>query len=389
MEDAFMSVAEAAEALAADAVACDEANQLTEHSAAILRRAGIIRMLQTKDYGGREERPEVFCEAVMDIASKAPGAGWVAGVVGVHPFQFSWLDERLQHEVWGDDPDTWIASPYAPQGVARKTEGGFIFSGRWSFSSGTDSCQWVILAGVVADEEGNVLPGQVRHLALPRSDYEIVPDSWQVSGLSGSGSKDVLVKDAFVPEYRTAAAEDVFGGTLAADRRPGHPLYALPFNVAFPAAITSATIGIAQGVVDRYREYMAERVDVLGVKGVDHPFRMAVLGSATADIEASRLQVLSDLAALYEQTSRGEAVTQSQHYAARRNQVRSVRRAYEAALSVYRHAGGTAGRLDNPLQRFLRDLNLAMGHAANQDDLIYQAEAMHSLGAPIPAGTYI
>lgn len=389
MADVFMPIAEAAEALAGDAVACDEANQLTDFSADILRKSGVIRMLQTKDYGGREERPEVFCEAVMDIASKAPGAGWVAGVVGVHPFQFSWLDEKLQEEIWGENPDTWIASPYAPQGVAKKTEGGFIFNGRWQFSSGTDSCDWVVLAGLVADEDGNILPGQVRHLVLPRSDYEIVPGSWEVSGLSGSGSKDVIVKDAFVPEYRTATAEGVFGGILAAERRPGHPLYALPFNVAFPAAIASATIGIAQGVVDRYREYMANRVDVLGVKGVDHPFRMGVLGSATADIEASRMQLLTDLGRLYDQTSRGETVTVDQHYAARRNQVRCVRRAYEAAISVYRHSGGTAGRLDNPLQRFLRDLHVAIGHAANQDDLIYQAEAMHSLGAPIPEGTYI
>lgn len=385
----FRTIAEVSDELAADALACDAAGQLTEKTVALLKSTGVVRMLQPLDHGGLESHPAEFAAALMDVASIAPSAGWVAGVVGVHPWQFAWLSPRLQDEVWGQDPDTWIASPYAPTGTARRVDGGYIFNGRWSFSSGADVCQWDVLAGIEVDDDGKMIPGAVRHLVLPRADYEIVPDSWQVSGLSGTGSKDVIVKDAFVPDYRTASAEEVFGGGLARVNRPGNPLYAIPFNVMFPAAISSATIGIAQGLVDRYREYTASRIDVLGVKAVDHPFRMNALGSATSDIQASRLHILDDLTRLYDIAAAGGEITPAMHYEARRNQARAVRRAYEAALTVFRHAGGTACRLDNPIQRFHRDLSVAMGHAANQDDLIYQAEAMYSLGAPIPAGTYI
>ncbi|MBV0895530.1 hypothetical protein [Microbacterium sp. NC79] len=388
-EETLVPITDIVEELAADAIACDEANQLTAKSVALLKSTGVTRMMQPRDRGGLETHPSDYCAALIEIASHAPSAGWVAGVVGVHPWQFAWLSPRLQEEVWGEDPNTWIASPYAPTGTARRVDGGYIFNGRWQFSSGADNCQWDVLAGIEVDDEGKPIPGAVRHFVLPRADYTIVPDSWDVAGLRGTGSKDVIVKDAFVPDYRSASAEEVFGGGLSRINRPGNPLYALPFNVMFPAAVSSATIGIAKGLVDRYREYTASRVDILGVKAVEHPFRMAALGAATADIEASVLQVTEDLRRLYQHAADGGVITPEMHYAARRNQVRSVRRAYEAALMVFRHAGGTANRLDNPIQRFHRDLAIAMGHAANQDDLVYQAEAMYSLGAPIPPGTYI
>src|SRR5690625_1751763 len=295
-----VKIMELAEALAADAVASDQEGKLTNHSANLLRDSGVVRMLQPKEYGGDEAHPREFCEVVMELSSKAPSAGWVVGVVGVHSWQFAWLHPRLQEDVWGKDPDTWIASPYAPAGVGRRVDGGFIFSGRWAFSSGADHCQWVVLAGVEANDRGDVVQDSVHHFVLPRSDYKIVEDSWNVSGLSGTGSKDVVVEDAFVPEYRTARVEDVLSGSLSKRNRPGNPLYALPFNVMFPAAVASATLGIAEGVIHRFGEAQTERVDILGTKAVEHPYRMAALGAASSDVQASRLHILTDITALYE-----------------------------------------------------------------------------------------
>ncbi|MWO52738.1 hydroxylase, partial [Escherichia coli] len=119
-------------------------------------------------------------------------------------------------EIWGEDPDMWMASPYAPMGVAKPVEGGYILNGRWSFSSGTDHCGWIMIGAAVGDKDGNrLMPPQNLHVLLPRSDYDIDPDSWNVVGLRGTGSKDLIVKDAFIPTYRTLAAGKVFDGTAA------------------------------------------------------------------------------------------------------------------------------------------------------------------------------
>lgn len=142
-------VLEAVEARADEISALGPANEalgrLDDQAVKILRDVGAIRMLQPKTYGGLELHPREFAETVMRIAACDGATGWVAGVVGVHPWEMAMADPRVQEEVWGEDPDTWIASPYAPMGLLRPVDGGYVFNGRWQFSSGTDHCQWIFL----------------------------------------------------------------------------------------------------------------------------------------------------------------------------------------------------------------------------------------------------
>ena len=104
-----------------------------------------MRMLQPVEHGGYAAHPVDFAEAVMEVAKGCGSSGWVCGVGGVHPWEMALMDARLQKEVWGEDQDTWIASPYMPSGVATPVEGGWRLTGRWQFSSGTDHCDWIFL----------------------------------------------------------------------------------------------------------------------------------------------------------------------------------------------------------------------------------------------------
>jgi hypothetical protein len=115
---------------------------LADTSARRLRESGAIRMLQPKTYGGLECHPREFAETTMAIAAMDGAAGWVTGIVGVHPWELAFADPRVQEEIWGTDPDTWVASPYAPMGVATPVDGGAprprrhgARSARWTRSS--------------------------------------------------------------------------------------------------------------------------------------------------------------------------------------------------------------------------------------------------------------
>ncbi len=125
----------------------EKIGKLTDQTVKLMKSAGNIRLLQPKAHGGLEVHPREFAETVMATAALDPAAGWINGVVGVHPYQLAYADPRVATEIWADDIDTWVASPYAPQGVARPVEGGYIFNGRWQFSSGTDHCDWIFLGG--------------------------------------------------------------------------------------------------------------------------------------------------------------------------------------------------------------------------------------------------
>ena len=111
-------IAEAGPALAEKSEAADDLGRLPDETGKRLRDCGVIRLLQPTDFGGYEADPRDFLNAVMDVGNWCPSAGWVSGVVGVHPWELAFNDRRLQEEVWGEDPDTWVASPYAPSGTA-------------------------------------------------------------------------------------------------------------------------------------------------------------------------------------------------------------------------------------------------------------------------------
>ena len=201
------SLAEFADEIRADGAEGDTLMRLTDRSAGRLRDAGVIRMLQPKEFGGLEAHPREFAETAMAIGAMDGATGWVSGIVGVHPWEMAFFDPKAQQEVWGENPDTWIASPYAPMGVATPVDGGYILNGRWSFSSGTDHCDWVMIGAAVGDKDGKrVSPPKSLHVLVPRSDYRIDHESWNVVGLRGTGSKDLIVENAFLPAYRTLAA---------------------------------------------------------------------------------------------------------------------------------------------------------------------------------------
>ncbi len=389
--DVRRRINEALPVLAAEAVACDELGQLTPKVYETLRDSGVMRVLQPKEHGGIEGDPVAFCELVMDIASESPSAGWVTGVVGVHPFEFAQADPRLQEEVWGENVDTWIASPYAMFGRARRVEGGWLFSGRWPFSSGTDWCDWIVVGGLAEPADGS-RPGEFvepHHFILPRSDYVIHHDSWDTMGLRGTGSKDVEAKDAFVPDYRVINVKKLNARDYYRQNRPGSPLYEIPFDFLFPGVIASATIGLADGVVRRFKDYSASRVNRGGLSSIDHPYQMAALGAGMADIAASRLHVLDDMRRAYDVALSGGHVTAAMQHEARRNQARAVRRAAEAAHVVFSNVGGNVARVTNPIQRFYRDVTVAMCHACNADEYVYAAQAASIFGKPIPPGIIV
>ncbi|MEU3945625.1 hydroxylase [Streptomyces sp. NPDC029526] len=377
-----------AELLESDAPLSEELGRVSDEAAAALRGSGVIRMLQPRDFGGHESHPSDFMRTVFEIGRRNGAAGWVAGVVGVHPHELAQGDRRMQEEIWGEDPDTWVASPYAPMGRARPVEGGYRFSGRWPFSSGTDHCRWVMIGGLITDQEGNVTDRETIHFVLPRPDYEIVHDSWDVMGLRGTGSKDIVVKDVFVPEHRLIRTDPVTDGSAGLVAGRDVPLYSMPRNVVFSGAITTATIALAQGTLDAYLAWTRERGSRFGSASRD-PFQLSALGPAAADIDASLRHVLHDVDRAFDIVSSGRLLTLSERAEIRRNQVSASHRAAAAADEVFKVSGGSQLHARNPMQRMWRDCQSALHHVQNYAGPLYQAYGMDFFGGEMPAAVKV
>ena len=381
------TVMKSAEQIAALGPANEELGRLDDQAAKIVREAGVIRMLQPKSHGGFETHPRVFAETVMKIAALDGSTGWVAGIVGVHPWELAMADERVKDEIWGENPDTWIASPYAPMGVIRPVDGGYIFNGHWQFSSGTDHCDWIFLGAMLGDDEGKALMPPVQyHVILPRSDYEIVEGSWDVVGLEGTGSKDVIVENAFVPDYRVVEFNRIADGSAARAAGLTNTLYHVPFSQAFPLGITAAVIGIAEGALAHHLAYQKGRTQITGTKIKDDPYVLYAVSEAAAEISASRTALIDNICRFYDRAEAGIASTFEERAVGRRIQVQAAWRAVRAVDEIVNRSGGNGMRRSNPIQRFWRDAHMGMVHAIHTPGSVFHASALTNLDVEPPAG---
>ena len=174
-------------------------------------------------------------------------------------------------------------------------------------------------------------------------------------GLRGTGSKDVIVKDAFVPDYRTMDAMKVMDGTAQIEAGMTKTLYQMPWSTMFPLGISSATIGICEGALAAHLDYQRERVGANGTAIKDDPYVMYAVGEAAADINAARQEMLANVDRIYDIVDAGKEVSFEDRAAGRRTQVRAVWRAVAAVDQIFSRSGGNALRMDKPLQRYWRD----------------------------------
>ncbi|MGW6332344.1 hydroxylase [Nocardia rhamnosiphila] len=375
------NLAAIADQLRDQAPEAERLGRLPDSTAKLLKSAGPIRLLQPKKYGGFEAHPREFAESVMSAAALDPATGWICGIVGVHPWQLAFADPRVQEEVWGADNDTWMASPYAPTGIARPVDGGYIFNGRWQFSSGTDHCDWIFLGAMLGDAQGGIAdPPTMLHMILPRADYEIVEDSWNVVGLKGTGSKDIVVKDAFVPSYRVMNGDQVIDGTAQREYGVTETLYKMPWSTMFPLGISAAVIGIAEGALAAHLDYQRGRVGAQGTAVKDDPYVLFAISEAAADINAARQELLANVDRIWGIVESGGEVDFALRAAGRRTQVRAAWRAVMAVDQIFARSGGNALRMDKPLQRYWRDAHAGLNHAIHVPSTVYHASALSSMG---------
>jgi 3-hydroxy-9,10-secoandrosta-1,3,5(10)-triene-9,17-dione monooxygenase len=222
-----------------------------DETIAEMQKARFFQMFQPRRWGGDESTPIETFEVTTILSEAEPSVGWVFGVIGIHSFHLAYFSEQAQQEVWGQNHKTLISSPYSP-GQAKRVPGGFILNGRWGFSSGGDHCDWTFLGGEVEGEPKVGASGATYTFLLPRADYGIV-HNWNVVGLRGTGSNDVIVNDAFIPEHRALRWEEIMTGQAPGMAKNDGLMYRLPFFQIFSRATQPpAALGALQGMVDTF-----------------------------------------------------------------------------------------------------------------------------------------
>lgn len=327
--------------------------------------AGFFRILQPKRWGGYEMSPNVFYDVQKALAEGCMSTGWMYGVVGCHPYELALFHDEAQQEVWGKDTSALVSSSYQPVGKVTRVDGGFRLSGRWGFSTGSVHCQWVVLGAMVPPaNEGE--PPEMRAFLLPRSDYTIHLGTWNVFGLQGTGSHDVSVDDAFVPEYRTHRAVDGFLCTNPGQKENDAPLFTLPWAQVFTRSVSTAAFGGARAAVNAAMDIMQSRVSTnTGKASKSDPFLLAAISKAHAQILEMELTLRTTFDDLMGYAERGETIPMEKRALFTYNSSAVVRRLADLVDDMVQLLGGRAIYMSSPIIQPWLDLNAGRAHVAN------------------------
>ena len=356
--------------------------RLPEETLADLRDAGLLRALQPARFGGNQLDLDALLGVAAEIGRACGSSAWCFSILGIHNWLLGLYPLEAQEEVWGATPDALAVACFAPTGKAEPADGGYRLSGRWQFASGCDHAGWAALSAPIA-RPGAPFPDP-RMFLVPMRDLRI-EDTWFVAGLRGTGSKDLVVEGALVPEHRTLSLAHAVAGSSPGAALHGAPVYRAPFTSALGIALAGPALGIARGALDHYRERTRERVLTYGGAKLAEQMPMQIrLAEAAAEIECAELlteRVCRDLA----RGTRGELELDLAARARIRRDAAYVVRLCTRAVDRLFEASGAHGLFDaSPIQRAFRDLHAMSAHAFlnwDQSGALYGAI---ELGLPSP-----
>ncbi|MEG0052997.1 MAG: acyl-CoA dehydrogenase family protein [Comamonas sp.] len=364
--------------LAARAQQADREGKISDESIAEMAEAGLFRVLQPKRFGGYEMDPRVFYTVQMELAKGCMSTAWVYGVVGVHPWQLALFPDQAQQDVWGKDSSVRIASTYMPTGKAEAVEGGYRFNGRWSFSSGSKHCDWIFLGGLLPKKDGS---GALEHVTflLPKSDYRI-EDNWDVLGLRATGSHDIVVENAFVPEHRTQRTNDHSDAGCPGRAENSSWLYRIPFTHVFQRAVSTACLGALDGAVAEFKRRATAHVGKHGNKTAEDPNAQTAVTEALIAIDQLKLVLFRNYARIVDAAKTGVQLSLEERLLQRAQASHVPKLTGHHANELLRASAGSGLYKINPIERVFRDIHQGRAHIANNTDAYVRAYGSHVLG---------
>lgn len=364
--------------IAANATLAERERRVPAENIALLKGIGMHRMFQPKTYGGLEMSLPQFTDCVAALAGACGGTAWAFSLLCTHSHQLAMFSQRLQDEIWGTNPDATASSSIAPFGRIDEGDGGVYLSGEMGWSSGCDHADWAIVGFNRIDAMGEKI---YCFGVIPRQEYQI-RDDWYASGMSGSGSKTLIIENTFIPEHRIEIAKNMMEGrSRGFGLYPESDLYYAPYRPYFACGFAAIGLGIAERMLVAFKEKTQNRVRAYtGARvGTATPALMR-LAESTHQVAAAR--------AFLEKTWQEHAAFGRQHrYPTRSelafwrtNQAYAVKMCIAAVDRLFCAAGATSWLSDNEMQRLFRDAHMTGAHAYTDYDVCAQILGRELMG---------
>jgi len=334
------------------------------------KKAGIYRASTPRRFGGEPLRPAAFLKLIERMSEVDGSAGWVASF-GSSLVYLAALPLETQAELYADGPDVVFAGGLFPVQAAEPVTGGYRVTGRWKFASG---CKGADILGV-GIEAGEDHVGRPR-TALLRPEQVQIAENWNVVGMRGTGSHDLVVDAVVVPEEWTF----VRGGEPTVDE----PLYRYP-AVPYAAQVLAVVgLGVARAALDQVVAEGGRASYTGGPVAADRATYRIEIGRAEARLRSVRAFFYETTEEVWETVAAGDPATEHQASLLRLASAHLAKESFEVVRAAYQLAGIRAIADTSPMQRCLRDVSVVPQHAFLQEGMYDGAGAVLTGTRPFP-----
>jgi alkylation response protein AidB-like acyl-CoA dehydrogenase len=368
------------------AAQCETDCRVSDEMVARFRETGLHKSLLPAAYGGYEMGFSALLDTSFAISKVCASSAWVCGLYMAHSWFGGLFPKQAQDDMWGQDPGAFISGSYAPIGKASLVNGGYRLSGRFPFSSGVPGAAWNLCGAMLPiGPEGKPVPC---FTLVPKADYKIDWQSWRPVGFAGTGSFDVIVDDAFVPDYRVLRFSDAVGSAAPGAETNTNPLYRISLLTGVAFTLAMPAVGAAAGALERFIEENKVRQThgavVLGGKRIaDFQTIQKRVGEAAARIDACRLVAQHAIDAAEREVKAAGKSSMDVRLLARRSQSFIANEAKTAVDLIFDAAGGRCLQHGHPLQRAWRDVAAVNHHISLNFDAVMSMCGQFSFGLPL------
>jgi alkylation response protein AidB-like acyl-CoA dehydrogenase len=362
--------------------------RVPDENVADLKTAELYKVQQPARYGGFEFDIWTFVRCAIEVGAGCGSTAWVYSTAAQHQWQIGMFDDAAQEEVWGENPLAISASSYSPGGTAIEVDGGYRLTGKWLYCSGVLNADWMILGARIAKDAASD-PYTQGYVLVPKADFT-VEDNWDVMGLIGTGSSDVILNDLFIPSHRMLTLEQALSGNPPGAAVNKNDLWKVPFFAAISICLCAPLVGMAQGALETY----IEQIGVRKTRGAalstpqsmaDFPTIQVRVAEASAAIDAAKMLVKRDCQDIMRIMAEGRELTTEERARNKGDLSFAVRLARQATDLLFESVGGAGLTNDGLIQRYWRDLNAGAKHISVNWDMCSTLYGRVTLG--LPAGT--
>ncbi|MCS5675754.1 MAG: hypothetical protein NZ605_12185 [Acidimicrobiales bacterium] len=360
----------------------EKARQLTDTALAAVKDSGLFSTLVPERFGGSEVDFHIIPQLIRELAKGDTSSAWVTAFLIHHNWQFALYPLETQEELWADRNYALAPATLAPTGRAERVDGGWKLSGRWQWGTGVMHSQWALVTAIAAFEEKD----EVALMLLPMEDVEVV-DVWHTEGMRATGSNDMIIEEAFVPDRRAITYQQISKREAPGQLVSPNPLYRLDMLALLSLDATATSVGAGERSLELFTERLYERKLMFGGQQKDSSTAQVRLARAASVMRTARLMFDAAVQDLCAPLRDEPYPSPAKRVRIRMDCAHVVDLVKQVLVLINDGAGASSHFLDSPLQRFRRDVLTLSGHILFDYDRAAELQGQMMLGIKPPSGT--